>query len=39
MKLQAPYGGGIVEATGEQAKNLIAKGFKKVPAKKAVKKG
>jgi len=29
MKLQAPYSGGFVEADGELAEQLIAKGFKK----------
>lgn len=29
MKLQAPYSGGFVEAEGELAEQLIAKGFKK----------
>lgn len=34
MKLQAPYSGGFVEAEGEQAKALIAKGFKQVDTPK-----
>lgn len=29
MKLQAPYSGGFVEAEGEQAERLIAKGYVK----------
>ena len=40
MKLTAPYTGVVVEAEGEQAKALIARGFKaeEKPVKKQVQK-
>lgn len=34
MKLTAPYSGVTVEATGDAAERLIARGYKKVPAPK-----
>lgn len=43
MRLKAPYSGGYVEATGELAERLIAKGYKaeepKKPARKRKPKG
>lgn len=38
MKLQAPYSGGFVEADGELAERLIAKGYKKAEKPEAAKK-
>lgn len=32
MKLTAPYSGAYIEAEGEMAKRLIARGFKQVEA-------
>ena len=31
MRLKAPYSGGYVEATGELAKHLIARGYTEEP--------
>ena len=38
MKLQAPYSGGFVEAEGELAEQLIAKGYKKADKPETAKK-
>lgn len=35
MRLKAPYSGGYVEATGELAKRLIARGYTEEPKKQA----